>query len=152
MSDPNAPQVDSAAAEQDDRSHVAQEILDYLDSVKEKLAADFERLGLGKDMLLRVHDALDVAHATVASARPVEGHDLNVDLAENPEDHPAPQGQQPTPINTDDNVNQASPEAPAQPVISGAPQDAPAPAAVPADPAVQPARPAEGDAPASPAV
>jgi hypothetical protein len=96
-------------------------LLDKLESLKDELAGYFEEAGLGKDELLRVHGALDAAHAAVASHGPVEGHDLNVDLAEKPEDHPALQGQgEKPPINLDDNVNQASTEGDVQHVVSGA--------------------------------
>lgn len=101
-----------------------QALLDKFSAFKDELAAHFEDLGFGKDVLLRVHAALDEAHAVVASHKPVEGYDLNVDLAEKPEDHPAVQGHVPTPINTDDDVNQASPVDPAVAVVSGAPTDA----------------------------
>jgi hypothetical protein len=111
---------DQEAVQSGDSSEV-QSILDRLVALKDDLAVEFEKLGFGKDMLLQVHNALDVAGAAVASRGVAAAHDLNDDLAASPEDRPAVQGQESTPINTDANVNQQSPADPAVPVVSGAP-------------------------------
>lgn len=152
MSDVNTPDAQPSISEQDRAARI-EGFLDRLEQIKEEIASEFEGLGLGKDELLRVHDALGVAAAAVRSHGPVEGHDLNVDLAENPEDHPAPQGQVSTPINMDDNVNQASTVGEPAPVISGVPADAPAqeaPAVAepqPVQPGQDPAAPSEPQTP-----
>lgn len=121
-------------SERDDKIKAA---LGELSDLKDKIVGIFaDDEVVGKDVVLDVSNALDAAHARVSAAAPVEGHDLNVDLAASPEDHPAVQGQVPTPIEMDPNVNEQSPTAPAQPVVSGAPQDA---APVQTEPVDQPA-------------
>lgn len=105
-----------------DKAQIAEDLRKYLDEVKDKIAGEFEKLGLGKDALLRVHGAIDSTNAIIATSGAVPAHDLNDDLAEKPEDHPREQGQgERPPINTDDNVNVASPPGEVEPVISGAP-------------------------------
>jgi len=93
----------------DDR---VKQALEEFDSIKKRIVEIFQDLGLGKDEVLRAHGALDGAAATVAAHGPHQGEDLNDHLAESPEDHPAVQGQEKTPISFDEPA--ADPEVPAQ--------------------------------------
>jgi hypothetical protein len=107
--------------------------LEELETFKERIVEIYAELGLGKDEVLRAHAGIDTAVATVASHGPHEGADLNDDLAETPEDHPAALGQEPTPIAFDEPA--ADPEVPAQnPARRTGSADTPEPALAAGDP------------------
>lgn len=89
-----------------------EQLLEKFEDFKQEIADLFSELGLGKDEVLRVHSAVNVAAAAVKSHGPHFGHDLNDDLAESPEDHPAVVGQgEKPPIELNDPA--ADPEKPA---------------------------------------
>jgi hypothetical protein len=99
-----------------DADNKLDELVKEFDAFKDRLKEIYEELGLGKDELLRAHDALDLAAEAVTAHGHLGGHDLNDDLAAKPEDHPAVQGQVSTPINMDDPA--------ADPEVSNTPEPA----------------------------
>lgn len=97
-----------------------EKLLDKLEAMKDDVAKHFNELGLGKDLYLRVVEAIDGAKREVLIAPLGRGdHDLNDELAKKPEDHPAVVGQGDKPdIQLDDPKSAPegayqSPEAPA---------------------------------------